>query len=81
MNNYLATRKKLVNTSSIQNSNWQVGYARNYQSVARSNAYINNSTMQNRQNSANYHSIKVCNRCGFKNHASAINCRNCNTKF
>lgn len=76
INSYLLANKKLVNSSNILNSNWEV-QGREYSTVSRT--YAN--AMQNAANKPNMNTFKICNRCGFRNNSNATNCRNCNSRF
>lgn len=77
INKYLSEHKKVVKTSSIINSNWQVENKNN----EKVSIQTQNNTMQNNQNSPKVNTIKICPRCGFKNNGNATSCRNCTARL
>lgn len=77
INKYLAEHKKVVKTSSLINSNWQV----RSNSTEKVTVQNQNNTIQNNPNIQKVNTIKICPRCGFKNNGNASSCRNCTVRL
>ena len=76
INSFLVANKKLVKSSNILKTNWEV-QNRQYSTVSMTHG----NAMQNTTNKPNMNTFKICNRCGFRNNSNAVNCRNCHSRF